>query len=336
MRVIVSHSLPFALAHGGIQVLVDSLMKHLAAKGVEIEPERWWDDRQHGDILHFFARPTALHVDMARRMGYKIVLTDLLDNTASRSRSQRVLQRTMIRATRCLFPHWIGRLGWDVYRSVDALVFIVPHEQEVAKYLFDAPADRIRVIPHGLPHDEIVALSQPEAEGDYLVSIATIAPRKNTVLLARAARAAQVPVLFLGKPYSDEDEYFKEFLGLVDDRFVRYGGFVGEEEKCRLIRGARGFALFSQFESGCLAAYEAAAAGLPLLLPDLPWARYYPAKDGIQFVKHLSPESAAGELGQFYREAHRRPRALFPVLSWDEIADQYVHVYRRVLEGGYV
>src|SRR5207253_8514081 len=44
---------PFFLAHGGTQTLIESLMSEIARLGVEVEPARWWDDRQRGDILHF-------------------------------------------------------------------------------------------------------------------------------------------------------------------------------------------------------------------------------------------------------------------------------------------
>jgi glycosyltransferase involved in cell wall biosynthesis len=40
-----------------------------------------------------------------------------------------------------------------------------------------------------------------------------------------------------------------------------------------LLQRARGFVLNSRFENWSLAAHEAAACGLPLLLPDLPWSR---------------------------------------------------------------
>src|SRR5262249_22789403 len=151
--------------------------------------------------------------------------------------------------------------------------------------------------------DALADLAKPEPEGDYLISVATIAPRKNSVLVARSARIAQVSVLFLGKPYNEDDPYFKEFTELVDGRLIRYTGFVSRDEKHRLLRGARGFVHMSQYESGCIALYEAAAAGLPLLLPTLPWATgvYQHARDK-QFVPIKSPQFLAAKLRKFYDE----------------------------------
>ena len=151
---------------------------------------------------------------------------------------------------------------------------------------FGADSKRGYVIPHGLEEDALRELAQPQEEGDYLISIASIHPRKNTLLLAEAAVLAKTPIVFLGKPYAEDDPYFLRFQKLIDHRYVRYPGFVSPEEKYRWLRGARGFALLSQFESGCIAVFEAAGAGLPLLLSDLPWARksYVEARD-IHFAK---------------------------------------------------
>jgi len=117
----------------------------------------------------------------------------------------------------------------------------------------------------------------------------------SAALLGVFGFANQVPILFLGKPLDENDPYFHDFKGLVDQRWVRYPGFVSREEKHRSIRQARGFALLSQFESGCIALYEAAAAGLPLLLPELPWATrvYQHARDKeflpLQSAERLAP-----------------------------------------------
>ena len=175
-------------------------------------------------------------------------------------------------------------------------------------------------------------LAQPQPEEDYLVSVATIHPRKNSVLLAQAARLAKVPIVFLGKPYASDDPYFLEFKSCVDDQIVRYPGFVSAAEKYRYLRGARGFVLLSQYESGCIAVYEAAAAGLPLLLSNLPWAsRVYQEARGVKFIPPHTAKSAAGMLAAFYRQAHRQAGTTFPILSWRQVAAKYLEIYQIIL-----
>ncbi len=332
MKVLFSHSLPFFLAHGGSQTLIEALMRELANLGVQVEPVRWWDENQTGDIIHYVGRPTTNSIRLAHEKKFKVVMTDLLDQTASRSRPRLFLQRTAIRTVRTAARGLAGIFSWGIYKEIDAMVFAVGHEWEVAQYLFDAHPQRGYIIPHGLEDEALKQLAAPAPEEDYLVSCATIHPRKNSLLLAQAARLAKVPIVFLGKPYSPDNDYFLCFSELADGQYVRYPGFVSEAEKYRYLRGARGFALLSQFESGCISVYEAAAAGLPLFLSDLPWAaKSYPQAKNLQLAKLQTAGQIASDLGRFYQAAHRRRETTFPVLSWREVAREYLRIYEKVM-----
>jgi len=333
MKVLFSSSPPFFLAHGGAQTLVEAVMRELAGLGVEVEPERWWDENQKGDVIHYFCRPAPSNVQLAHQKGFKVVMTELLDQTASRSRAQLLAQRSFTKLARALLPPgMLSRMGWDVYGQLDAMVYAVEHEWEVAQYLFGARPDRGRVIPHGLEEEALRQLALPQHQEDYLISVATIHPRKNTVLLAQAAHRAGTPMVFLGKPYAGHDPYFLEFKKWVDGKIVRYPGFISDHEKWRYLRGARGFALLSQYESGCIAVHEAGAAGLPLLLSDLPWAsKVYAKARGVKFVRLRSMTDIAADLGSFYTVAHRQPGTTFPLLTWRQVAEKYADVYRSIL-----
>jgi glycosyltransferase involved in cell wall biosynthesis len=276
--------------------------------------------------------PSVVNVKLAHQKGFKVVMTENLDQTASRTRLALWVQRTATRMARRMMAGLVHRLAWDVYGELDAMIYVVPHEWETARYLFDAAQDRGHIIPHGLTQEALEALGRSQAQGDYLISAATIAPRKNSLLLAEAARVARVPVVFIGKAFSETDDYFVRFRRLVDDQWVRFPGFVSEEEKIRLMRGARGFVLFSQFESGCIALVEAAAAGLPLMLPDLAWARLaYGGHAGVRCVALGGVDAMARGLSDFHAGARRGDRPTFPIESWRDIAARYVEVYKRVL-----
>jgi glycosyltransferase involved in cell wall biosynthesis len=332
MKVIFSHSTPFFLAHGGIQTLTEAVMREVAALGVEVEPERWWDERQKGDILHYIARPSLVNVRSAKQKGIKVVITENIGQTATRSPARLWAQRRMMDLARAVLPSdLLYRVNWDVYVEADALVFVVENERKTAEFLYRTPPGRCYVIPHGLDPQEIQKLAEPQPEQDYLVSMATIYPVKNTVLLAQAAHLAQIPVVFLGRPYSDNDPYFLDFKKLVDGKIVRYPGFVQGQEKFRWLRGARGFALVSHYESGCIAVHEAAAAGLPLFLSALPWADAYRNVSKATFVRPTSASEVAPRLKSFYAEAHRGTKPTFPVITWRQVGEQYVEMYRTIL-----
>ena len=331
MKVIFYYANPFFLAHGGTQTLIESLMREIAALGVEVQPARWWDDKQSGDVLHFISRPTSTLVLGAKQKGFSTIMTENLDQTSSRKRLALWLRKVAFQWDRFTGGRMAVRLGTDVYQMLDAMVYVVELERLVAHALYAAPLERTHVIPHALDQDALSELAKPEPKGDYIISVATIIARKNTVLLARAAQIAQVPILFLGKPLDENDPYFHDFKGLVDQRWVRYPGFVSREEKHRSIRQARGFALLSQFESGCIALYEAAAAGLPLLLPELPWAtRVYQHARDKEFLPLQSAERLAPALRKFYDRANRLPGQSFPIMTWREIARRYVEIYETI------
>jgi glycosyltransferase involved in cell wall biosynthesis len=307
-------------------------MREIAGLGVEVEPVRWWDDQQSGDIIHFMNRPTQWLVDGARQKGLKTVMTENIDHTASRRPFELWLRKFALQCDRAVGGPLMFRTDMGVYQKLDALIYVVELERQVARYLYNIPSSRAHVIPHGLDDDALSALAQAASEGDYLISMGSVIPRKNTVLLAKAAQLAEVPIVFLGKPFSETDSYFQEFKGLIDGRLVRYPGFVSADEKHRLLRGARGFALLSQFESGCIALYEAAAAGLPLLLPNLPWASsVYQQARQTEFVPIKSEQSLAPKLRNFYDSAHRHSGHTFPVPSWREVALRYVQIYECIL-----
>ena len=335
MKVIFSSSLPFSLAHGGVQTGIEAMMRHLPGLGVEVEPERWEDTGQTGDVLHYFGRPfSVLPVRLAHGKGRRVVMTEYLDETASRSRFRLSAQWLLTRVVRRALPGLTARMAWEVYRELDAMIYTTELEWRTARHLFDAHPGRGHIIPHGLEAAALESLRSPAASEDHLVSVATIHPRKNSVRLARAAREAGVPVVFLGKPYSEEGAYYAEFRSLVDDKCVIHPGFVSEEEKHRWLRESRGFVLGSEFESGCVAVYEAAAAGLPLLLANRPWARAgYPSGAELTWVEPRAERKLAAALRAFHKRSRRGGQMTFPVSSWSEIAARYRSVYETALSG---
>ena len=54
MRIAFYHLQPFSLMHGGLQIQIVQTRDALSKLGVETDYVRWWDDRQTGDLLHFF------------------------------------------------------------------------------------------------------------------------------------------------------------------------------------------------------------------------------------------------------------------------------------------
>ena len=187
-------------------------------------------------------------VSMAHQAGVKVVLTHIVDEMTSSSRSRRFWHRTRNAAVREFAPGSVRRLfPWHVLPAIDQLVYINQVDAETAIEIYGIQRRRTHVIPHGCSTDEIARLQAGAREAaSYLVSVGSIVPRKNTAVLARAARRARVPLVFLGKPFNEDDPYFKEFKALVDGEYVIYPGYVSENEKTAWMVGASGFVLASR------------------------------------------------------------------------------------------
>lgn len=326
MKVILSHAVPFSLAHGGTQTVIEALYRHLPDHGCVVDYERWWDASQTADLIHYFGRPADSVCELAIKKGRRVVITEFLDRPSSRPRGILLGQAAMIRlAQRCL-PGFVTRMGWASLKAAHGLVYAVKNEAALACLLFGVTPGRCHIVPHGLDRLALDDLAADAAPGGYLVSVGTIDPRKNSLVLARAAKRASVPVVFIGAPYAD-DAYYRSFVAEVDNKFVVYKGRVSESEKTNLMCRARGFVLLSEYESGCIAVHEAAAARLPMLLARRPWATSsYASLPGISVVEPAIP-AATAELRDFYGKAARLEQMTFPVYSWNEIAGLYRQVY---------
>ncbi len=308
MKILFDHHLPFSLAHGGFQQQFEQTKMALERLGVETDYVRWWDGSQGADVIHFAGRPTADYIGFAHGKGCKVVMAELLTGPGSRSRGTLALQKYLIRFSKTLLPRtFTARLAWDAYHLADACVANTPVEAHLMVFLFNAPPERVHVVPNGV--EDVFLNSRPAPRGKWLVCTATIAERKRVLELAQAALIAQTPVRILGKPYSDTDAYAQKFTALAKEHpeIVRYEGTVASREQLAgIYREARGFVLLSTMETRSLSSEEAAACGCPLLLSDLPWARST-FDHSASYCPIAPAQQTARTLKQFYDAAPTLP-----------------------------
>jgi glycosyltransferase involved in cell wall biosynthesis len=86
----------------------------------------------------------------------------------------------------------------------------------------------------------------------------------------------------------------------------------------------------SQFENWCLVAHEAAACGLPVLLPDQKWSRELFGGQAQYFTGNLKQDAAV--LKDFYERCPTLPAPKIKLFSWNEVAQQLKKVYEQVLK----
>jgi len=328
MRVLFNNPLPFMLTHGGAQIQIEQTMAALKKVGVEVEPLRWWDEAQKGDVLHHFGRIPVALVRKAHEKGMKVLFTEFLTEQGSRSTARRLLQKTVTRAMARLLPQaMIAAYDWDSYLEADACVAMTPLEARLLADLFRVPASSIHVVPNGV--EDVFFECGPCPRGSWLVCTAIITRRKRILELAQAAISAQTPVWVVGKPYSESDAYAQRFLALAksNPRFIRYDGPIQDRGKlAQIYREARGFVLLSAWESLSLSALEAAACECPLLLSDLPWAKTTFGDKATYCPATQSRETTANALRKFYDAAPTLPVPAKPP-SWLDVARQLNAVY---------
>ena len=332
MKILFDHSLPFAWAHGGFQVQIEQTKAALERRGLEVDPVRWWDDRQRGDLIHRFGAPSTSYLQVAREKGLPVVVTHLFSATCNRTSFQLNVQGAITRTLLAL-PGWgmvKNQLIWKSFQMADRMVIGLQAEKRVLQTVYGIPDSRIVRIPLGLD-DVFLKIGTPSRSESYLITTGTITEPKRSIEMALMAREAQVPILFVGKPYSRIDPYWKKFSALIDDRFVLYRDHVADRtEMISLLQSSRGFVLFSHYENWCLSAHEAAACGLPLLVPDLPWSR---ERFGDQ-ASYLQPVPASGnvaKLRSFYERCPTLPPPTIRFYSWDDVAAQLEVCYRSLI-----
>ena len=332
MRVLFDHSFPFALAHGGFQIQIEQTAAALRAIGVELEFVRWWDDAQHGDLIHFFGRPGEDYIQQAQAKGRRVVMSELLTALGSRSATARLVQKSFIQVARRVMPAaFTARMAWNSYRTADAIIANTPWEAQLMRGMFGATAEKIHVVSNGV--EEVFLQSTPARRDSWLVCTATITPRKRVLELAEAAVAARTPTWIIGQPYSREDAYASRFeqLARAEPQWLRYEGPIQDRGRlAQVYRGARGFVLLSAMETLSLSAFEAAACGCPLLLSDLPWARTVFGDSATYAPVGASTARTAAALKSFYERAPGLS-APPPPKTWREIAEQLRAIYERLL-----
>jgi glycosyltransferase involved in cell wall biosynthesis len=333
MKVLFDHSSPFLLAHGGMQVQIEQTKAALERAGVDVEFLRWWDASQAGDLIHFFGRPAGSYIELAHRRKTRVVMAELLTGLGSRSPAAVAGQGVLVRAARRWIPSvFTAKMGWDAYASVDRIIALTPWEAQLMQRVFDAPAERIAVVPNGVVDEFFQDSERNVARESYLVCTATITERKRVLELAHGAVAAKIPVHFAGAPYSESDSYFLEFRNYSRQYkdFVKYVGVVNDRHRLAdIYRRARGFVLLSTQESLSLSALEAAASGCPLLLSDLPWARMS-FGDAAMYCPVAGVERTAQSLREFHDKAPDLKLPPSP-MRWSEVAQQLKKIYEDLL-----
>lgn len=153
------------------------------------------------------------------------------------------------------FPRWHRTTGALALRggvrAADAVVAVSAFTRDELVALLDVPRERIRIVPNGV--DPVFVPDGPAAEGDYVLAVGTLEPRKNLSVAVEAARLAGAEL---------------RVAGAAGWGGVAAHGWVGEPtdaELAALLRGARCLVYPSLYEGFGLPVLEAMACGTPVV-----------------------------------------------------------------------
>jgi glycosyltransferase involved in cell wall biosynthesis len=210
-----------------------------------------------------------------------------------------------------------------VARAADAIVVGSDFSRDEVVELLGVPGSKLRVIPYGVGRP--FTPEGPVAEGEYVLAVSTLEPRKNLAGLLQGFHRANLEGLELrvvgGKGWGGVT---------VDGDRIRRLTDVDDEELARLYRGAAAVAYVSLYEGFGLPVLEAMACARPVVAPSgRPYSEF--AK-GVAFeVDPLDPESIAEGLRQAVasgtQPAGPRRAADF---SWERAVQAHIDLYREL------
>jgi glycosyltransferase involved in cell wall biosynthesis len=182
-----------------------------------------------------------------------------------------------------------------------------PTKRDVVE-LLGVDAERVRVIPNGV--DDVFTAAGPAAEGDYVLAVGTLEPRKNLARIAEACRGLELRVVGARGWGGVEPPASATFLGAISD-----------EELARQYRGARCLVYASLYEGFGIPAAEALACGCPVVTSEgSPMA----ALGEVVTVDPLDPASIRAGIDRAER------RGAQPVARWPEVAAATRRVYEEL------
>jgi glycosyltransferase involved in cell wall biosynthesis len=213
-------------------------------------------------------------------------------------------------------PEWFNR--WTRTYSVLAVPRVVQAAHRVIAVseftrrelveLLRYPEERIHVVPNAV--EDVFVPDGPKADGDYVLAVGTLEPRKN---LARIARAVDGELRVVGA---------RGWGRVEPPPNVTWLGDVPDDRLAALYRGARCLVYASLYEGFGIPVAEALACGCPVVTSaGSPMAELAGA-DAV-LVDPADVDAIREGIARAERPAARR------IAGWDEVAERTLAVYEE-------
>jgi glycosyltransferase involved in cell wall biosynthesis len=219
------------------------------------------------------------------------------------------------------FRRWhrsTARAALEGVHSATAVVAVSEFTRNEVVDLLGVPAERIHVIANGV--EPAFVSEGPAAEGDYVLAVGTLEPRKNLTRVVEAAARAGVELRVVGA------------RGWGRVTVSGWTGRVDDDELARLYRGARCAVYASLYEGFGLPVLEAMASGTPVVT-SAGGATEEIAGGAAILVDPTDVDAIAAGIA----EAERRREELVPrgleraaCFTWERAADSLERLWREL------
>ncbi|MFN8452444.1 MAG: glycosyltransferase [Anaerolineae bacterium] len=293
----------------------------------------------NADILHIHELRTAenlLVTPVAARLGVPIVLSPHGTLTLSTGRG-------------ALKAAWDRLLSPSLARRIAAVIALTAPEADEARAAWAAlgvqlSQTRFAVVPNGIDPEEFADLPGREAfrarfglgDAPVCLFMGRLHARKGVDVLARAFLRADVPSARL--VIAGPDEGMLPVLQSIGDERIVITGYLGAAERLEALAAADVFCLPATGEGLSMAALEALAAGLPVILSpgcNLPEAAE--AGAGLIVEPQVEPLAAALRCAERCRAARDDGRsgavAGARALHVESVGARLEDVYREIVTG---
>ena len=220
------------------------------------------------------------------------------------------------------FPRWtrtyVPKVVPHALRAARRVIAVSAFTAAELERLLGIRPESIAVVPHGI--DTAFTADGPRSDGDYVLAVGTLEPRKNLRRTIEAAKRLGAELRVAGAPG----------WGGVDVG-VHWHGRPGDEELAMLYRGARCVVYPSLYEGFGLPVLEAMACGAPVVTSS--GGATEEVAGGAAVL--VDPVDVAGIAAGIEEAASRRDELRARGLerarhfSWDEAARRTQDVYRE-------
>jgi glycosyltransferase involved in cell wall biosynthesis len=205
-----------------------------------------------------------------------------------------------------------------VARAASRIIAVSEFTKRELVDLLATPPEKVTVIPNGVA--DLFSPDGSAADGDYVLTVGTLEPRKNLQRVQEAARLAGAELRVAGA------------RGWGDVETAGWLGRVSDAELVRLYRGAKCVVYASLYEGFGLPIVEAMACGAPVVT-SRGGATEETARGAAVLVDPYDPAAIAAGIAEAVErrdELRRLGLERARAFSWDAAARATADVYREV------